>query len=58
MGDWRELHSEGLNYLYLSSSFLLMKWTWIRWAGHVARMGENISVYIILMGKHKDKRPL
>ena len=58
MGHWRELYSEGLLDLCLSSSFRVMKWTLIRWAVYVARIGEKISVYIILMGKHKDKGPL
>jgi hypothetical protein len=29
-----------------------------RWAGHVARMGENRNVYRILVGKPEGKRPL
>ena len=41
MEDWRELHSEGLHDLYRSSCFVVMKWTWMRYAGHVARMGEK-----------------
>jgi hypothetical protein len=30
----------------------------MRWAGHVARMGEEIKVYKVLMGKPEGKRPL
>jgi hypothetical protein len=30
----------------------------IRWAGHVARMGEGRNVYRVLMGKPEGKRPL
>jgi hypothetical protein len=30
----------------------------ISWAGHVARMDENISVYRVLIGKPEFKRPL
>jgi hypothetical protein len=30
----------------------------MRWAGHVARMGEERSVYRILMRKPEGKRPL
>jgi hypothetical protein len=30
----------------------------MRWAGHVARMGEGRNVYRVLMGNHKGKRPL
>jgi hypothetical protein len=30
----------------------------MRWAGHVARMGETRDAYRILVGKPKGKRPL
>jgi hypothetical protein len=30
----------------------------MRWAGHVARMGEKINAYRILVGKPEGKRPL
>jgi len=30
----------------------------MRWAGHVARMGERKGVYRVLVGKSKKKRPL
>jgi hypothetical protein len=30
----------------------------MRWAGHVALMGEEKNVYKVLMGKPKGKRPL
>jgi len=30
----------------------------MRWMGHVARMGERISVYRVLVGKPEGKRPL
>jgi hypothetical protein len=30
----------------------------MRWAGHVARMGEKRKLYKVLGGKPKDKRPL
>jgi hypothetical protein len=30
----------------------------MRWAGHVARMGETRNAYRILMGKAEGKRPL
>ena len=28
------------------------------WAGHVARMGEERGVYMVLVGKPEGKRPL
>ena len=30
----------------------------MRWAGHVARMGEDRSVYRVLLGKPEGRRPL
>ena len=30
----------------------------MRWAGHVARMGEGRGVYRVLVGKPEGKRPL
>ena len=30
----------------------------IRWAGHVARMGEERGVYMFLVGKPEGRRPL
>ena len=30
----------------------------MRWAGHVARMGEDSGVYMVLVGKPGGKRPL
>jgi len=30
----------------------------MRWAGHVARMGEGRGVHMILVGKPEGKRPL
>ena len=30
----------------------------MRWAGHVARMGERRGVYRVLVGKHEGKKPL
>ena len=37
---------------------LVIKSRRMRWAGHVARMGEERAVYRVLMGKTKGKRPL
>ena len=30
----------------------------MKWAGHVARMGEESGVYMVLVGKPEGKRPL
>jgi hypothetical protein len=41
-GEWRKLHNEELNDLYSSPNIVRMiKSRIIRWAGHVARMGER-----------------
>jgi hypothetical protein len=41
-GDWRKVHNEELHNLYSSSSIIRMiKSKSMRWAGHVARMGEK-----------------
>ena len=37
---------------------LVIKSRRIRWAGHVARMGENRGIYRVLVGKPEGKRPL
>jgi hypothetical protein len=58
-GDWRRLHNEELNDLYCSHNIVrVIKWRRMRWAGHVARMGEERGVYSVLMGKHEGNRPL
>jgi hypothetical protein len=45
--------------LYSSSDIVrLIKSRRMRWAGHVARMGEGRNVYRVLVGKLEGKRPL
>jgi len=42
MGEWRKLHNEELNDMYSSPSIVrVIKSRRMRWAGHVARMGEE-----------------
>ena len=42
MGEWRRLHNEELNYLYSSPNIVrVIESRRMRWAGHVARMGEE-----------------
>jgi hypothetical protein len=42
MRDWRELHNEELHNLYSSPNIIRMiKSGRMRWAGHVARMGQE-----------------
>ena len=53
------MHNEELNDLYSSTNIVrVIKWRRMRWAGHVARMGEEKGVYRFLVGKPEGKRPL
>jgi transcription termination factor 2 len=58
-GDWRKLHNEELHNLQSSPNIIRMiKSRRMRWAGHVARMGETRNAYRILGGKARRKEPL
>jgi hypothetical protein len=57
-GEWRKLQSEELHNLYSSPDIRQVKSRVMRWAGHVARMGEERKVYKVLVGKPEGKRPL
>jgi hypothetical protein len=58
-GEWRKLHDVELHNLYSSSDIIRqIKSRRMRWAGHVARMGEGRNVYRVLVGKPERKRPL
>jgi len=58
-GEWRRLHNEELNNLYRSPNIVrVIKWRRMRWAGHVARMGEERGAYRVLLGKPEGKRPM
>jgi hypothetical protein len=58
-GEWRKLHNGELHDLYSSPSIVrMMNSRRMRWAGHVAWMGEERGVYRVLVGKPEGKRPL
>jgi hypothetical protein len=51
-GEWRKLHKEELNDLYsLPNIVRVVKSRRLRWAGHVARLGEGRGVHRLLVGK-------
>jgi hypothetical protein len=55
-GSWRKLHNEDLCNLYVSSNIIrVIKPRRMRWAEHVARMGEMRNAYNILVGKAEGK---
>jgi hypothetical protein len=56
-GEWRRMHNEELNDLYSSPIVVRVKKSRrMRWAGHVARMGQERGVYRVLLGKPEGKR--
>jgi hypothetical protein len=54
-GSWRKLHNGELHSLYSSPNIVRVK---LKWAGHVARMGEGKGVYRVLVGRPQGARPL
>ena len=55
-GEWRRLHNEELHSLYRSPNIVRgFKSRILRWAGHVARMGESRIAFKILTGKPTRK---
>ncbi|KAJ4425769.1 hypothetical protein ANN_27392 [Periplaneta americana] len=58
-GEWRKLHNAELHALYsLPDIIRNIKSRCLRWAGHVARMGESRNAYRVLVGRPEGKRPL
>jgi hypothetical protein len=58
-GSWRKLHNDELHRLYSSPNIVrVIKSGRMRWARHVARMGEVRGVYRVLVGRPKGNRPL
>jgi hypothetical protein len=58
-GEWRRLHNKELYALYSSPNIIgMIKSRRLRWAGHVARMGERRGAYKTLVGRPERRRPL
>jgi hypothetical protein len=58
-GEWRKIHNEELNDLYCSLNIVrVIKSRRMRWAGHVARMGERRGAYRIFVGRAEGRRSL
>ncbi|KAJ4444527.1 hypothetical protein ANN_06321 [Periplaneta americana] len=58
-GEWRKLHNAELYALYSSPDIIRnIKSRRLRWAGHIARMGESRNAYRVLVGRSEGKRPL
>jgi hypothetical protein len=57
--EWRKLHNGELRNLYTSPDIIRqIKLRIMRWAGHVAYLGEGRNVYRGLVGRYEGKRPL
>jgi hypothetical protein len=57
-GEWKRLHDKELYALYSAPDiFRVMKSRRLRWAGHVARMGERRGAYRALVEKPEGSRP-
>jgi hypothetical protein len=55
-GEWRKLHNEEQKSLYSSPNILrVIKSRRMRWAGHVARMGEGRGVYRVWWGNPREE---
>jgi hypothetical protein len=56
MDDGQKLHNNTLHSLYSSPNVVrVIKSRRLKWAGHVARMGEGRGVYRILLGRPESR---
>jgi hypothetical protein len=54
--SWRKLHNDELHKLYSSPNIIrVIKSRRMRWAGHVAHMGEGRGVHRVLVGRPKGR---
>jgi hypothetical protein len=59
IGGWSKLHNGELFQLYTSSSIIrIIELNTMKWAGHLARIGEERNSYRLLIRKPEGKRPL
>jgi hypothetical protein len=58
-GEWRRVHNEELHDLYCSPNVItVIKSRRVRWAVHVARMGDRRGAFRVLVRKLEEKRPV
>jgi hypothetical protein len=58
-GGWRKLHKKELHDLYCSPSIIrIIRSRRMRWAGHVALIGDKRNAYRLFLGKQEGNRPL
>jgi hypothetical protein len=59
IGGWRKQHNEDIQNVYSLPSIIgMIKSRGMRWAGHVAHMGDKRNAFRILVGTPEGKRPL
>ena len=54
--EWRKLHNESLILSCSSNIIGVIKLRRMRWAGHIACVGESRGVYTVLVGVPEGKR--
>jgi hypothetical protein len=58
MGGRRKMHNEELHNFYSLPNIIRMKSMRMRWEGYLARMGEKMNAYKVLVRKLERKRPI